>query len=79
MARKRVRKNAVQRDAALALAIEAVGGPTELARRIGVSVQVVSQWRKCPPRRAIAVERATGGVVRRERLCPFVFDERRAA
>jgi DNA-binding transcriptional regulator YdaS (Cro superfamily) len=62
-----------KKDAALQRAITMAGGPAALARVIGVTAQAVSKWKKCPPRRAVAVEKATGGVVKRERLCPQVF------
>lgn len=42
-------------------AIEAAGGLTELAKRVEVSPQVISHWRKrgVPASRVIAVEKAT--------------------
>jgi DNA-binding transcriptional regulator YdaS (Cro superfamily) len=68
MARQKDRK-----DPALQHAIDAAGGAAELARALGVTIQAVCGWKKCPPRRAVAVERATKGIVSRERLCPEVF------
>lgn len=65
-------------DPALEHAIAAAGGAAELARRLGITVQAVCGWRRCPPKRAIAIEHATGGVVTRERLCPEVFSARAA-
>lgn len=59
--------------AALERAINAAGGAAELARALDISVQAVCGWKKCPPRRAIAVEKACGGAVTREQLCPEVF------
>lgn len=41
-------------------AIRAVGGVTELARRIGISQPSVSNWTRVPAGRVIAVESATG-------------------
>lgn len=41
-------------------AIKAVGSSKELARRIGVTPQAVSQWKAVPPSRVLAVERASG-------------------
>lgn len=41
-------------------AIRAVGGVTELARRIGISQPSVSNWSRIPADRVIAVEAATG-------------------
>lgn len=59
---------------AFEIALSRVGGPTEMARRIGSSVQAVCNWRvrgvpveKCPD-----VERACDGVVRCEELRPGV-------
>lgn len=66
-----------RKDSALEHAIEVAGGPAELARAVGVTIQAVCGWKKCPPKRAIAVEQATGGVVSRERLCPEVFGTKR--
>ena len=75
MATKHARKKRVRRarDAALEHALAIVGGPTRLAEILDITVQAVSGWGKCPPAQAIAVERATGGVVSKERLCPRVF------
>ena len=41
-------------------AIRAVGGVTELARRIGISQPSVSNWTRVPADRVVAVEAATG-------------------
>lgn len=71
MARKTKRNT--KRDPALAHAIAAAGGAAKLARALGITVQGVCGWTKCPPRRALAIEMATGGVVKRDRLCPGVF------
>ena len=48
------------RDPGLSEAIHAVGGVTELARRIGISQPSVSNWDKVPAERVLAVEAATG-------------------
>jgi TorA maturation chaperone TorD len=47
-------------DAGLGEAIRAVGGVTELARRIGISQPSVSNWSRVPADRVVAVEAATG-------------------
>ena len=58
------------------------GGQASLARKIGVSPQVVQQWiakNQTPPARVIAVERATGGRVTRSELRPDLYPIERAA
>lgn len=52
-------------------AIEAVGASKELARRVGVSPQAVSQWKQVPANRVLAVERASG--VHRSVLRPDLY------
>jgi TorA maturation chaperone TorD len=47
------------RDFGLEEAIRAVGGVSELARRIGISQPSVSNWDRVPAERVIAVESAT--------------------
>jgi TorA maturation chaperone TorD len=61
------------RDEGLDEAIQAAGGVTELARRIGIAQPSVSNWDRVPADRVIAVEDATG--VSRVRLRPDLFDE----
>lgn len=54
-------------------AAEAVGGLTKLASLLGVSIQVVCNWRdrkKVPVSRCRAIEDATGGAVTRRDLRP---------
>lgn len=43
----------------------------QLAIRLGISAQAVSQWRRIPVSRVLDVERLTG--VRREELRPDVY------
>jgi DNA-binding transcriptional regulator YdaS (Cro superfamily) len=50
-----------RRDAALERALKEAGGAAELARFLGITIQSVSNWRRCPPRRVVAVEKATAG------------------
>ena len=47
------------RDSGLDAAIRAVGGVSELARRIGISQPSVSNWTRIPAERVAAVEAAT--------------------
>src|SRR3954462_7913389 len=61
------------RDQGLNEAIQAVGGVSELARRIGISQPSVSNWDKIPAERVLAVEAATG--VERIRLRPDLYRE----
>lgn len=56
-----------ERDPALERAIEAAGGPAELARFITatpgqepITAQAICDWKRCPPKRVIVTERATG-------------------
>jgi TorA maturation chaperone TorD len=59
------------RDPGLSEAIHAVGGVTELARRIGISQPSVTNWDRVPAERVVAVEAATG--VARMRLRPDLY------
>jgi DNA-binding transcriptional regulator YdaS (Cro superfamily) len=59
-------------------AIEALGGKqSELADRLDVTPQAVSQWvlgiRPVPAKHCIPIETATGGAVTRYQLRPDVF------
>jgi len=64
-------------DPGLQQAIHAVGGVSELARRIGVSQPSVSNWTRVPSERVVSVEAATG--VPRQVLRPDLYGEREAA
>jgi len=59
------------RDQGLQQAIRAVGGISELARRIGISQPSVSNWERIPAERVLAIESATG--VDRNILRPDLF------
>ena len=59
------------RDEGLQEAIRAVGGVSELARRIGISQPSVTNWERIPAERVISVESATG--VARTILRPDLF------
>lgn len=50
---------------------ERVGGQAELAKRIGVTAQAISQWDEVPPLRVLAVEAASG--VSRHELRPDLY------
>jgi TorA maturation chaperone TorD len=60
-------------DRGLQEAIRAVGGVTELARRIGISQPSVSNWSRIPAERVLTVEAITG--VARAMLRPDLYDE----
>src|ERR1700742_661481 len=64
------------RDPGLSEAIQAAGGVTELARRVGVSQPSVSNWDKVPAERVLVVEAATG--VDRKVLRPDLYQQRGA-
>lgn len=61
---------------ALERAIERAGGLSALASAIGVTPQVVVNWRKrgVPPERCAEIERATEGTVTRADLRPDIFE-----
>jgi len=59
------------RDPGLNEAIRAVGGVSELARKIGISQPSVSNWNRVPAERITAVEIATG--IDRATLRPDLF------
>src|SRR3954463_15056765 len=65
------------RDQGLQEAIRAVGGVSELARRIGISQPSVSNWDKIPAERVLSVEAATG--VSRKVLRPDLYSEPEAS
>src|SRR3954468_22514235 len=59
------------RDPGLSEALRAVGGVSELARKIGISQPSISNWTRVPADRVRAVEAATG--VSRAVLRPDLF------
>ncbi|MPZ55539.1 MAG: molecular chaperone [Rhizobiales bacterium] len=59
------------RDLGLQWAIDAVGGVSELARRVGISQPSVSNWDRVPAERVVSVEAATG--VDRATLRPDLY------
>ena len=70
---------------ALRRAIDAAGGPAEVARFITarfepITAQAVCGWRVCPPRRVLQLEAAASGKVTRHELRPELYPiEERAA
>jgi DNA-binding transcriptional regulator YdaS (Cro superfamily) len=81
-----------ERDAALERAIQAAGGPADLARFITehqgpITAQAICDWKRCPPARVLIVEKAAGTDgngkprVSRQELRPDLYpdDEREAA
>lgn len=60
-------------DPGLEQAIRAVGGVSELARRIGIAQPSVSNWSRIPAERVLSVEAATG--VARAILRPDLYAE----
>jgi len=44
----------------LSRAIKAAGGPSALARKLGIKPQAVSQWKNVPAERVVEIEAATG-------------------
>lgn len=61
------------RDPGLQEAIEAAGGISELARRLGISQPSVSNWERVPAERVLNVEALTG--IPRFRLRPDLFGD----
>jgi len=60
------------RDQGLQQAIDAAGGVSELARRLGISQPSVSNWDRIPAELVLSVEAATG--IARARLRPDLFN-----
>ena len=56
-----------------------MGSQAELARTLGVSCGTVNQWvkgsRPIPANRAVAIERATGGLVTRQEMFPDTWQD----
>jgi TorA maturation chaperone TorD len=65
------------RDEGLEEAISAVGGISELARRLGISQPSVSNWKRIPADRVLSVEAATG--IARGILRPDLFGGKSAS
>lgn len=58
-------------EQALIRAVEKAGGASGLGRVLGISSQAISQWRRCPAERVLAVEAASG--VSRHDLRPDLY------
>jgi len=65
----------MKRHPATAKAIEAAGGATRVAEKLGVTASAVSQWRIVPPLRAAALHRIGGGKVPLHELRPDLYEE----
>lgn len=67
-------------EQAMRRACKFAGGQSALARACGVTPQAVQQWVStgvCPAKRAMEVELATEGQVRREALRPDLYGAQR--
>jgi DNA-binding transcriptional regulator YdaS (Cro superfamily) len=61
-------------DKALREAVLRAGGLRALGRKLGIAYQAIAKWEKCPPLRALEIERLTG--VSRRSLRPDLYSER---
>jgi DNA-binding transcriptional regulator YdaS (Cro superfamily) len=68
---------AMSRPSPIELASAAVGNKSELARRLGVKVQSIQQWKRIPAERVLDVERITG--IPRHKLRPDLYPAAREA
>lgn len=48
-------------------------GRMELAKKLGITPQAISQWRKVPANHAVAISMLTGGEIKPVDLRPDVF------
>lgn len=62
-----MKKSILKRAVALA------GGPSALAKTLGVTSQAISQWTRVPAERVLQVERATNGLISRSDLRPDLY------
>ena len=73
----------MKKNKAIDKAAEIIGNKAKLARTLHVSPTAVTQWskglRSVPPIRAVEIEKATNGKVKRKDLCPnFPWDDEAA-
>jgi DNA-binding transcriptional regulator YdaS (Cro superfamily) len=59
------------RDPIIDEAIDIAGGPTALARGLGIKMPSLYSWQKVPSTRVLAIERLTG--ISRARLRPDLY------
>lgn len=59
------------RDSVIDEAIAIAGGPTALARLLGIKMPSIYSWKKVPASRVLALERETG--IPRSRLRPDLY------
>jgi DNA-binding transcriptional regulator YdaS (Cro superfamily) len=64
-------KSTKRTDAGLELALEQAESMTKLAEAMGIGVSAISQWKRVPAERVLAVEAATG--VPRQQLRPDLY------
>lgn len=55
------------------IAIRIAGGAAAVASEIGVTRAAVSNWKECPPKHVLTLERLSQGRVSRHEIRPDVF------
>jgi DNA-binding transcriptional regulator YdaS (Cro superfamily) len=65
------------RDSVIDEAIDIAGGPTALARGLGIKMPSLYSWQKVPPTRVLEIERLTG--IPRTRLRPDLYPDDQAS
>jgi len=53
--------------------VRELGGPTKIAKSLGVTVAAVSKWERIPPARARKLAELSGGRYTPQHFCPLVF------
>lgn len=71
IASARIRVRLVTARPAVERAWTAAGGQASLGRALGITSQAISQWKRVPVNRALAVERLTG--IPRHELRPDIW------